>query len=61
MSKFQMLDCFIILFGVMMAWACAWKAHHYFNLEEYIRSATYIVVVIILLVIVFVEALRVTP
>jgi hypothetical protein len=56
-----MLDCFIILFGVMMAWACAWKAHHYFNLEEYIRSATYIVVVIILLVIVFAEALRVTP
>jgi hypothetical protein len=61
MSKFQILDMCIILFGVMMAWVCSWKAHHYFNLENYVRGASYVALVILLLIIVFVETFRVTP
>jgi hypothetical protein len=56
-----MLDLFIILFGVLMAWGCAWKAHYHFEAEDYIRATSYVVIVIILLVMVVVEALRVTP
>jgi hypothetical protein len=51
----------IILFGVMMAWVCAWKARYYFNYEQYLRGSMYAVLVIILLIIVFVEAIRVPP
>jgi hypothetical protein len=61
MSKFQIVDMCIILFGVMMAWVCAWKAHHYFNLENYVRGAAYVLLVIFLLIIVIVEAIRVNP
>lgn len=61
MSKYQLIDMCIILFGVMMAWACAWKARYYFNYEQYLRGSVYAVLVIILLIIVFVEALRVPP
>lgn len=61
MSKSQLVDMFIILFGVMMAWVCAWKAHHYFSLEQYVKSLSYVLIVIILLIVVFVEALRVAP
>jgi Ca2+/Na+ antiporter len=56
MSKLLiLLDCFIILFGVVMAWACAWKAHHYYREEQITRSAAYVVAVIFLLIIVFVQ------
>ncbi len=61
MCKYQMLDLFIILFGVLMAWGCAWKAHYHFEAEDYIRATSYVVIVIILLIMVVVEALRVTP
>jgi hypothetical protein len=61
MSKYQIFDCFIILFGVMSAWACAWKAHYHFNLEEYKRCTSYCVAVIVLLAIVFVQAIHVGP
>jgi hypothetical protein len=51
----------IILFGVMMAWVCAWKAKYYFNIERYTTGCTYVLLVIALLIIVFIEATRVTP
>jgi len=51
----------IILFGVMMAWVCAWKAHHNFNHERYTAGCIYALVVIVLLIVVFVEAIRITP
>jgi hypothetical protein len=51
----------IILFGVMLAWVCAWKAKHYADLEQYVQAAAYCALVVILLVIVFIEAVRVTP
>jgi hypothetical protein len=61
MYKSQLIDMFIILFGVMMAWVCAWKAKHHLNLEEYVRGVTYAVLVIILLIVVIVEAVRNQP
>lgn len=61
MSKLQIVDMLIILFGVSMAWVCAWKAHHHYQLENHMRSAFYITLVIALLIVVFVEALRGHP
>jgi hypothetical protein len=61
MSKYQLIDMSIILFGVMMAWVCAWKSRYYFNYEQYLRGSVYAALVVILLIIVFVEALRVPP
>lgn len=61
MYKSQIVDMFIILFGVLMAWVCAWKAHHYFNLDQFPRALFYVFAVIMLLIIVVVEAVRVTP
>jgi hypothetical protein len=56
-----MLDLFIILFGVMMAWGCSWKAHYHYEAEDNIRATIYVLVTVILLVVVLIEALRVTP
>jgi len=61
MCKYQMLDLFIILFGVMMAWGCSWKAHYHYEAEDNIRATIYVLVTVILLVVVLIEALRVTP
>lgn len=61
MYKSLIIDLCIILFGVMAAWVCAWKAHHYYNLEQYLRSAFYATVVVLLLIIVVLEAIRTNP
>ena len=61
MCKSQLIDMCIILFGVMMAWVCAWKAHHNFTCERYTAGCLYVLVVIVLLIVVFVEAIRITP
>jgi hypothetical protein len=44
-----------------MAWVCAWKAHHYFNLEQFSRCAFYVLLVVLLLIIVGMECLHVNP
>lgn len=52
---------FIILFGVSMAWVCAWKSKFSFDMEEYERGVVYAVLVIVLLVIVFAEVFLAAP
>ncbi len=61
MSKYQLIDMLIILFGVSMAWVCAWKSKFSFDMEEYERGVVYAVLVIVLLVIVFAEVFLVAP
>lgn len=58
MSNFPIVDLMIILFGVMLAWVFAWKAHHSYTYEHYKEFAFYTFMVVMLLIAVVAEAIR---